>query len=227
MLHNASGCGGSRSTSPDRTLRSLDGGRGVGVGGTQPSRVKEVRACLNDAVKLQAAGREPAEHYKLGQRRGRRTSRRCRSRSSTSCCCRSRGGVGRLRREHGGADRGRGVDGHASGRVVPVVDRAGQRRNGGRVNFIDLERGLIDVQWQWNVHSREGHAAEVGACARWCCCRGHVRRSSGCRRAGGVGVRDAADAAVHAAVVALLLGPGAAGLAERLPASHWLSVADR
>jgi integrase len=151
MLHNAAQVRAFGRDFAGRPLRSLTEEEVWAWCGRHPSTVKEVRACLNDAIKLKLLDENPLEHYKLGDRRGRRDIETLTVEELDELL------LPTAREEWG--DYGDHMEamieiaawtGMRPGELFMLSTQPGNELNGGQVNHVDLAAGLIDVQWQWN-----------------------------------------------------------------------------
>lgn len=151
MLHNAQQVRRFAEHFRDRTLRSLSEDEVWEFVGTHPSAVKEIRACLNDAIKFKLLEGNLLEHYDLGQRRGR-------SDIETLSIEELDEQLLPIARREWGDDYGENMEalvelgawtGMRPGELFMLSTERGNDLNGGRVNYIDFERGLIDLQWQF------------------------------------------------------------------------------
>lgn len=142
----------------ERSLRSLTDEEVSAWAAKHDGRAKEVRTCLNDALKVRPRVLEenPLRDYKFGQRRGRADIQTLSVEELDTML------LPIARNEWG--DYGANMEalielgawtGMRPGELFMLSTEPGNDLNGGRVNFIDLEQNLIDVQWQWNVHIRK------------------------------------------------------------------------
>jgi hypothetical protein len=143
----------------DRSLRWLqtDEGREAvwAWGQTHPSSVKEVRAMLNDALKLRLLEQNPFEHFTTVERRGREDAQMLT--------------VPELDLLLETAEK---VHGKFGGEVfVPMIESAAwtmvrpgelcmfskhrPTQDDPQVNVIEFDAGLVRVDWQWNAKMRK------------------------------------------------------------------------
>lgn len=149
--HNAERVSGFVGAFEDRTLRSLrEDEVWAWASGPNGGAVKEVRAMLNDAIKLRLLDENPLRHFQTPARRGRRDIRVLTTDELdllVECAHESWPDYGP--------------------RMAAMIEMAawtGVRpgelfmfsvRPGARVNYVDLDAGSIDVGWQFNTRIGE------------------------------------------------------------------------
>lgn len=156
MTHNAERVRSFGEDFAGRSLRSLTEVEVWDWCDDNPSKVKELRAALNDAVKLKLIDDTPLRHYTLGARVGRQNI-------ITLSVPELDDGllpIARAEWDDYGEDMEGLIEfgawtGMRPGEIFLASTERGNDFNGGRVNYVDLEKGIIDVQWQWNHRAKK------------------------------------------------------------------------
>lgn len=157
MVHNAERVRGfGKSDLKDRSLRSLTQDEVWGWCDGHPSTFNALRACLNDALKAQLIDVNHLDNYGAVTSRGRRDIVTLSLPELDDIL------LPTAREEWG--DFGEAMEGLVElgawtgmrpGELFLLSTQPGNDLNGGRVNYVDLKRGFIDVQWQWNPKLRK------------------------------------------------------------------------
>ncbi|WCB94444.1 integrase [Baekduia alba] len=224
MLHNAAQVRGFARKFAGTPLKSLAKDEVWEWCAMHPSTVKEIRACLNDAIKFGLLEENPLEHYKLGDRRGRQDIETLTVQELDELL------LPTAREEWG--DYGARVEamievaawtGLRPGELFMLSTQPGSDLNGGRVNYVDLKAGFIDVQWQWN--QRTGKVAWP----KWDSMRQVVllpRARAAIERlpesADGFLFTTPKEARFTQRMLHYYWDPVRRGLLRKLPESHWL-----